>query len=204
MAHNKTDMFKVRKAFYKSAEFKNIVRIGAAVYDPGLDGEFEGMINAKQGEWAPLHPVYAKQKQQQGHDSRKWVRTGRTLKALSQGELPRREGTSKGVRFKVNRQGRKLIAMIRPAAFRGSGKKPPAAIQKKIWKNLNWGIDVGGKAASQGRLVKDKRGRLLNRRPGRDLMTGWAKGMESQISKSVEKETAKILSEGGLVARVRL
>lgn len=195
-----TGMNKVRKGFYKSAEFRQVVRIGAAAYSAGTEGGFERIITGRQGEWAELHPAYQEQKRRDGKDPRKWIRTGRTLKALSQGKLPSKEGTSKGLRYKIT-PGR-LLAVMRPTVFKGArrGRKPAANVQKKIWKNLNYGIDGDGGARSGGRLIKDKRGRVLNGRPGRYL-GGWVVPLKRDIEASIERETAEILREAGFLVR---
>jgi hypothetical protein len=186
---------KVERAFYKSAEFQEAVRAGAAAFSVGTKGGFGGLISRQQSTWADLHPAYADQKRREGKDPRKWVRTGRTLQVLSQGALPRKEGSRKGLRYKIT-PGR-LWATLRPEVFKGGKTKPGKDVQKKIWKNLNYGIDVAGVAEGKGKTVRDKKGRRLSRRPGRNL-TRWAKGLEPEIAQEILKELLLVLEDNGL------
>ncbi len=190
---------KIDKAFYKSADFKRIVRVGAAAFEPRLTGGFERLINQQQGNWAPLNLQYQRWKERKGLDRRKWVRTGRTLAAMRSGK-PEKEGTRKGVRYKVT-PGR-FLAIVRVSTFRSSGKgrKPGGKVQKKIFKNLNYGIDVARKAQKKGRAVKSKTGRVLSGFPARPLFE-WYAGETQEIRKSIEAEVREIFKELGFNAR---
>lgn len=202
---------RVEKAFYKSAEFQRIVRVGAAAYKPRLTGGFERVINQQQGTWQPNSPQYARWKANLGLDRRTWVRTGRTLAAMNSGK-PVAEGTKKGVRFKIT-PGR-FLAIVRISMFGGKvpgagygkrgGKapgKPNGKVQKKIFKNMNYGIDKEGKAAKEGRAVRSRTGRVLSGFPGRPLFE-WQSGEMKEIRESVQEEVNAIFDELGLLERV--
>lgn len=212
---SKVDLRKVSRAFYKSAEFKQIVRIGAAVFDPRLSGGFARVVAARQGEWPDLNAHYRAWKERKGLGNRKWVRTGKTLAALSQGPLPRKEGTRKGVHYYIT-PGR-LWAIIRPMVFaskvpgqkrRAKAKKVKAApltkeerakkaeakneLQKKIFRNLNYGIDKHRKA----KAIRSKSRRILNGFPARSLFA-WMKMDEAPVEKAIAKEAQAIFREAG-------
>lgn len=183
---------KLDKAFYRSSTFAEIVRLGAAAFRPRLSGGFGRLIDKDQGRWADLHPAYLEQKKRGGLDKRKWVRTGRTLKALSQGPLKPKEGTQKGVRFKFT-PGR-LIATIMTVTFGRRGKRPTRDVQKKIFKNLNYGIDSGKKSAKP---IRSKSGRDLRGFPARRLFD-WERGEMEELRKSLEVEIDAIFHDAGM------
>ncbi len=185
---------KVDRAFYKTREFANIVRVGAAAFRPKLMGGFRRMISELQGAWPDLSPGYAAQKARRGQDLRKWVRTGRTLKALSQGPIMK-EGTRKGVRFKIT-PGR-LIARLSIRTFGPArGKRPPATVQKKIFRNLNYGF---GRRVAGGFEFAGKGGRKEVRSRGipRRLLFVWRRSDVSDVEKSVAEEAQLIARESG-------
>jgi hypothetical protein len=183
---------KMDRAFYKSARFEAMVRIGSAAFSAGTTGGFAEVIAGEQSRWGALNPDYAERKKRQGMSAEKWIRTGRTVAALSQGELRRKEGTTKKARYKVS-PGR-LIATLRPVAFRGSGKgkAPGPDAQKRIWKNLNYGIR-GGKRGP----VRSKSGRIISGLPARSLVP-WIVKLRAKIEEHVEAELQKILNDEGI------
>lgn len=199
----------LERGFYKSARFKNLVRVASAAFTPRLTGGFDRAISALQGSWPALSEGWARDKAKQGWDARKWVRTGRTIAALAGGR-PEREGTKAGIRFKLT-PGR-LWAVIRPTTFgpakrssrsrktkRGKSRKPANAVQKRIFNNLNYGIDAAGKAAAAGKTIKSKRGRRMSGFPARSLFV-WkmANYDDSGMAReAAETEFWKIFREGG-------
>lgn len=201
---------KVERAFYKSVDFQRIVRVGAAAFEPRLTGGFERLINQQQGAWKPNSKQYAEWKQRKGLDRRVWVRTGETLKAMNSGK-PAGEGTAHGVRYKVT-PGR-FLAVLRVLRFgtkvegveygkkggRKRNKMPTRGVQKKIYKNLNYGIDVARKAQKEGKAVKSKSGKVLSGFPARRLFW-WQSGEIQEIRESIEKEVKAIMQEVGFDA----
>lgn len=180
---------KLDKGFYKSEKFANIVRIGAAAFEPRMTGGFAKRINAMQGSWPSLNDAYLAHKRKKGQDQRKWVRTGRTLAALSMGRFPK-ETVRKGVRYKIT-PGR-LMAILSLRTFKpDNGKKPSTTVQKKIFKNAHYGIDTG-KGVVGG--VRGKRGQNLSGFPARPLFRWWADEIP-EIEQSIAAETLRILEE---------
>lgn len=187
--HVSTDTTKIERAFFRSAEFKAMVRVGGAAFRPRMSGGFAAILDARQGYWAALNERYRTNKAAKGLDARRWVRTGRTLAALSKGPIMR-EGTRSGVRYKVT-PGR-WIAHIRVGLFGPRrGKRPGPEVQKKVFRNLNYGIDAAGKVTGG---LRDKRGRKLSGRHARPLFT-WSATERADIEKSVAIEAQAILDE---------
>jgi len=118
---SRVSTFKIDKAFRQTAQFEEMQRVASAAFEPRLTGGFEKIINARQSSWSPLNTTYAEWKAKNGLDSRKWIRTGRTLKAMSQGRIEK-EGTKRGMRFKFQRNGK---ATLTPRTFdkKKRGKK---------------------------------------------------------------------------------
>lgn len=191
---SKINTSRITYAFRKTDGFKTYVRIGAAAFRPRLTDGTEKIVNQAQSSWAALHPAYAAAKQRQGQDPRKWVRTGRTLRAMTN-NVPTREGTRKGLRFKIQSNRR---AIIRPAVFGPlRGKRPNTEVQKKILAILTKGVRLGkgAKASAKNKRLAGKTGR-----PGRELLS-WQKSEVPAVTTSVEKEMAAIMREAGLPAK---
>lgn len=194
---SKIDTTRVERAFRRVSVPKNLKRLGAAVYDHKLSGGFEQALALGQSTWKSLDPNYKQQKAKKGYDARMWVRTGRTLKALTQGPLPRREGTSKGVRYKLI-PGR-WRANIRVTTFKPRrGKKPDDATQKKIFRNLNKGID----SQRQSKTAIGSKGRDWRGFPARDLFT-WLPSDEAPRAAAIVAEQTAIMQGVGLQARTK-
>lgn len=182
------DTKKIDKAFFRTQAFKNLVRIASAVFAPRLSGGFADLIHRGQSSWPALNPQYLAWKKSHGKSPLKWVRTGKTLKALSQGRIEK-EGTKKGVRFKIT-PGR-LWAFLRVTTFKpNKGRKPKSDVQKKIFRNLNYGVDAKGKAN-----LTDASGRRLSGRPSRSLFH-WRRDEIPIVEQSAAKETQAIIKEG--------
>lgn len=187
---SKVNFTKVDRAFFKSAEFRQIVRLGAAVFDPRMQGGFARLIQSQQSAWPELSAAYAEWKAKKGLSPDRWIATGRTQRALDAGELPRKEGTRKGVRFKIT-PGR-LHATLRVATFGRRGRKPGSEVQKRIFKNMNYGIDGQKKA----KAIRSKSGRILNGFPARPLFA-WFRSDVKPIEQALDKEAQAIFRESG-------
>lgn len=177
---------RLEKGFFKSSEFKNLERIGAAAFEPRMSGGFAKLIDERQGEWAPLSEQYKRDKARRGQSTKKMERTGRMRTALSQGRPPK-QGTRKRVKFRI---GRNLLAYVRFRGFKpNKGKYPAKDQQEKIAKNLEYGIDSGGRAR-----LKDRAGRRLSGRQGRPLFR-WRREEIPAVEAAVAREASKILAE---------
>lgn len=94
-------------------------------------------LEKRQGTWAPNAPEYAERKRQQGHGAQPWVRTGRTLKAIT-ANVFKTLGTKKGLKLGMN--WRNLRAFASPRTFTDSkGAKLPPEKQSLVFNTLRKG-----------------------------------------------------------------
>jgi hypothetical protein len=112
------------------AERREVLRIAMAAFGVRTEGGQQKIVSQKQSEWEDLHPATAKAKARRGQDPRKWVRTGRTIEALSQGRLEPKTSAQKGVRVTLSKS---LNAVLVPETFRpDKGRKPKKEDQRAI------------------------------------------------------------------------
>jgi hypothetical protein len=165
MKKNHLDTVALAKRLKKLADRRELLRLAMAAFAVRTQaGGFEKVINAASG-WPELSPVYAAAKAKRGQDSRRWVRTGRTLRALTQGRLQPKESNQKGARVRLSRNG---IAVLTVSTFGPQrGAKPAARVQEAI---------------------------LFGQEKRRPLMQ-WKRGEMKAIQKMVADEIAAILRD---------
>lgn len=203
---------KVRKGFKKLEKDPAIAELAVAVYQKplqsGLRHRLEGVT------WAPNSPEWLARKKGKGWGQKPWVRTGKTLKALTN-NAPMKLGTKKGI--KVGVDWRKSWAFAVPRTFtEGDGKtRISAKRQDQVAMTLKrGGVIAKLKAAADkrgGRLMDylelasglvatDRRVRMVERGktgiPPRPLFS-WVREWYPDVERDIEKTAKRLMREAG-------
>lgn len=113
------------------ADRREMLRIAMAAFGVRTEGGQARLVENKQSEWEELHPATSRAKARRGQDPRKWIRTGRTLAALTQGRLEPKTSPQKGVRVTLSKA---MNATLVPETFRPDrGRKPKKDDQRAIF-----------------------------------------------------------------------
>lgn len=131
---------KMDKAFKSTTAYANLVAIGASAFEPLLEGGFKSKINSRQSSWKDLDSSYARQKILEEGAGKKWIRTGKLLKAVH-GNPIEKTGTKRGLNFKIRGTAQKTTAIILPTTYGhhlDKQNRPNAAMKRRIHSLLDF------------------------------------------------------------------
>ena len=215
---SRIDTTRVQKAFRRAAKDPALAAIAVAVYQKPLRDGLQARLLHRS--WPPNSPEWLAAKRRKGWGQQPWVRTGRTLQAITNNP-PEKLGTRKGIKVGVN--WRNAVAFLLPRTFTDAkGKRLPAKAQEMVFNTHRYGGAVS-KIRSGWRAMLGRGGRESFRDylfgtygpknraqaaalsghdgiPPRPLFA-WAKEWSPDMTEDVEQAVQRILAKEGFLVR---
>ena len=198
---SKLDTTKVQRAFERAAQDEAAKRIGAAALRKPFT---DGLKNIVQGaDFPPNSLRWLARKQQKGWGDKPWIRTGKTLEALSNNPPTEALKTQGGVKFGFNRRKGQAFGIPRSLTGHNDRKRLKAKRQGKVLRTLQQGsrlhrLREGAAKAGQsiGKYVESipgasATGMLLPPRPLMRWERSWMKEIERDVEQAIRENLKK-------------
>lgn len=202
---SKIDTSRVVRGFKRLEKDPVLAEIAVAAYQKPLRDGLVGRLN--NANWPQNSREWAARKRKKGWGGKPWVRTGKTLRAISN-NAPSKLGAKRGMKVGVNWRSARAFAV--PRVFTdGRGARLPGERQELVFNTLKRGSAMAKlkkNASKRGRSLKDVLSEALG--PKKNAMTiparplfAWSRDWEPEMVRDIDEAVKRVFKREGFTVR---